>query len=231
MIARTQTQKGLIAAGTVFVTVAAALDFLSSQYIAITFPNRVPVDDLLFRLTPYLSWTQYLSDAAAIIGPILLGWYIFNGREKYLPRALFSIGLGYLMRASMIILTPLGGPLGNGALYGFIPLVQNGQIPSGHTMLAMLCYLFVDRREAPRIKALLLLSVGVEILSLILSRGHYGIDIAVGLLVAYVAYHESPRLIGCISSETYETPTKGVSWGRNLGSGAGGTREMGSLRT
>ena len=57
--------------------------------------------------------------------------------------------------------------------------------PSGHTGSIFLCYLFVVWFGSRRFQPVFLLFVGIEILALLLARGHYSIDIAGGMLLSY----------------------------------------------
>lgn len=91
-------------------------------------------------------------------------------------------------RAFLVIATPLGGPARPNIHYGMTPLILNGPFPSGHTAFVFMCYLFINKNEAPLIKNILLFSTVGEIISLILSRGHYTIDVVGGLLLTYVVY-------------------------------------------
>ena len=68
------------------------------------------------------------------------------------------------------------------------PFILNGPFPSGHTAFVFMCYLFVNKKEEPLIKTVLLIVVIGEVISLILSHGHYTIDVASGPLLAYVVY-------------------------------------------
>ena len=176
-----------------FLSLMAYFNFLSSSCIYKYFPNRVIIDDLLFRLTPYVSWTQYWTDIANLFSCILLLIYLFYGRSRQFAYILTTFAVMYLMRGFLILLNPLGGPLGNGVHYGLTQIHQYGQFPSGHTGIVILCYLLVDGKEAPIIKKVLLVSVIVEIVSLILSRGHYSIDIVGGFFIAYLAVNIMQR--------------------------------------
>lgn len=169
------------------------LNSVSSRLIYAHVPDRPIPQDLLFSVTPYIGWTQYISDPANFLSVILLAVYVFSGRIRLLPVVLWAFALAEVMRAAIILLNPLGSPLGPGMEYGlanFLPIIQLGQFPSGHMMLVVLCFLIVERRDAPNIKSLLLLCVFLEVVALIFSRGHYGIDIVGGFFVAYVAKHE-----------------------------------------
>lgn len=168
---------------------------VSSRLIGVWFPDRPLPRDLLFERLPYLPWTQYLTDIAVLVAIVLGLVYAFRGRTGELPKMVALFGIMELLRAFIILLTPLAGPLGNGAYYGLIHMVQNGEFPSGHAASVLLCLLLVDREQAPRLRAVLAALVVVEIASLLLSHGHYSIDIVGGLLLSYFVYHEfAPRL-------------------------------------
>jgi membrane-associated phospholipid phosphatase len=68
------------------------------------------------------------------------------------------------------------------------PFILNGPFPSGHAAFVFMCYLFVNKKEELLIKTVLLIAVIGEVISLILSHGHYTIDVAGGLLLTYVVY-------------------------------------------
>ncbi len=166
------------------------LDIHNSATIQANWPNRQPIPDSLFLLLPYIGWTQYFSDLANIFSIILLAIYLFPQRWQKLPFALSILGLGYLLRSMLELLNPYGGPLGNIAYYGITKIHQFGQFPSGHTMLVVIIYYLIDRDEAPLLSNLALGSIAVEVASLLLSHGHYSIDIVGGFFVAYFSYHE-----------------------------------------
>lgn len=165
-----------------------SLNAVSNFIIFKYFPDRLKVDDLLFRLTPYISWTQYLTDIANIFSVLLLIIYVIKGHVKKLPYYFTTFALMELMRAVFVVLTPLGTPLVNGPHYGLTTIHQHGEFPSGHTALVVLCFLLVNKKDSSVIKTLLLISVIVEIVSLVLSRGHYSIDIVGGILIAFVSF-------------------------------------------
>lgn len=169
--------------------IGAVMDFVNGQQIQILFPNRVPIPDTLFMVLPYLPWTQYLTDLANIFSCLLLALYIFPARPWRLPLSLAVLGLGYLIRSVAILLNPFGGALGNMAYYGLTKIHQYGEFPSGHVFLVAAIYLLIDKREAPLLRRLALLSLIVECATLLLSHGHYSVDIIGGLLIGYFSYH------------------------------------------
>lgn len=168
---------------------AVFLNFLGSRVIHDYFPGRTAPEDLLFRLTPYVSWTQYITDIANILSFILIVYYIFWRDIKQTGYAFSVFALAYGIRGLLIMLTPLGGSLGNEMHYGLTSIQQYGCFPSGHTIMVVLAYMFIQGQENRNLKAVALLNVLIEITSLILSRGHYSIDIAGALLVCYFSYH------------------------------------------
>lgn len=173
-----------------FLLVAGAtMDIVTSEHIIPTlFPNRVPIPDTLFNILPYLPWTQYLTDLANIFSVILLLIYLFPRRWGKLPLTLAVLGLGYLMRSVFTSLNPFGGALGNVVHYGLTNIHQYGEFPSGHVFLVTAIYLLIQN-DAPFIKKLALLSVVIEVVALLLSHGHYSVDIIGGWLIGYFTYH------------------------------------------
>ncbi len=162
---------------------------ITSWQIQVQFPNRQPIFDTLFSILPYWPWLQNWSDIANVFSVILLAWYVFPRNVRKLPFILTVIGLAYFLRGIFIFLNPFGGPLGNITEYGLTNIHQYGQFPSGHTMITVLIYLIIDRMQSPWLKKLALISIFVEVAALLLSHGHYSIDIVGGFLVGYFAYH------------------------------------------
>ena len=94
----------------------------------------------------------------------------------------------YSARAVLMILTPLGRPTGNLSSYGLFEgtgLLQHGMFPSGHQMLACMAYLLLDDAAPRWLKRLAMVLALAQALVLILSRGHYSIDIVGAALVAW----------------------------------------------
>lgn len=99
-------------------------------------------------------------------------------------------GIMELLRAAMNLLTPLAGPLAsNESFYGILRFHQYGEFPSGHAASVYLALLLVDRAQAPRIWTGLVVCLVVEIVALLVSHGHYSIDIVGGLLLSYFVFH------------------------------------------
>lgn len=163
---------------------------VASRYIGVAFPLRPEPADLLFEVLPYVPFAEYTADAAVVSAILMLVYYAIRRAPARLPRMLSVFALMYLLRAVMIVLTPLAAPYGVEQPFGFMPMIQNGMWPSGHAAATMLCVLLIDRRRAPWLSRAALVFAVAEWVSLLLARGHYSIDIIGGLLLAYFVYHE-----------------------------------------
>jgi membrane-associated phospholipid phosphatase len=177
-----------VAAG--LLVLSAMASAVSSTLIAAYFPDRPTPRDLLFEVLPFLDAAQYLTDIVLITALALLFGHAVTKARDQTPNMLAVFALMYLIRAVLMLLTPLASAHGNGVLFGLIPLVQNGMFPSGHAAAALLCYLLVDEQRAPHLRRALLWLALAESLTLLLAHGHYSIDIAGAWLLSYFVYHE-----------------------------------------
>jgi membrane-associated phospholipid phosphatase len=118
--------------------------------------------------------------------------YAFRIDWKHSGYYLFVIGIGYLVRAILMALTPLGQPVGNNETMGIgllLNIYQHGMFPSGHTCLAATIYFLMDRACAPRMKTAAGILVIAEMVTLLLSHAHYSIDLVGALMVAWLVVH------------------------------------------
>ncbi|OQB06570.1 MAG: PAP2 superfamily protein [bacterium ADurb.Bin212] len=177
-----------------FLLVAVVANFVGSWIIKTFFPDRVAVTDLMFKITPHYPSLQYLTDIFNIFSFLLIIYYMVINKFKNANYILANYAWVYLLRAFLIIMTPLGGINGNDAQYGISAIKQYGAFPSGHTIMVTITYLILrDSASTKYLKGLALLCVIGEIITLILSRGHYSIDIVGALLLCYFVYNEIKR--------------------------------------
>jgi membrane-associated phospholipid phosphatase len=168
---------------------AATACFMASELIQYLYPDRPIVPDLLFDLLPNIPFLAYLTDPimAAALGLII--YYAFNQGRRQMGFYFFTVGIMYVLRGPLMILTPMGRPTGNLDSYGIFEifeLKQHGMFPSGHVMLAAIFYFMIDGKRHSGFKwAMAMLGVA-EIVTLILSRGHYSIDIVGGVMQAFI---------------------------------------------
>ncbi|MHA7861757.1 phosphatase PAP2-related protein [Tessaracoccus sp. Y36] len=161
---------------------AAVASWLANQVIVGSFADAPRPDDLLFGLLPYVRPARWLTVVALVAGPAVFLWAILRAAPSRLPEVLAAIALMYLLRAGMIVLTPLAPAQGEGVFV--FPPQQYGMFPSGHTTLLALLALLVP--EGPVwVRWFLWSMTAVMIAGLLLARGHYSIDVAGGLLLAY----------------------------------------------
>lgn len=167
------------------VLLATAANFFGGELIKIFYPNRTTINDFFYDHLPLIGWTQYFTDIFVLLSAGLILYYFIKYQLKYLPYLLMAFGIFYLFRSFMIVLNPFGGYYGNESTYGITAIKQYGAFPSGHTGFAVVCYLMSDKTKSKPINIILWLLALGEIITLLLSRGHYSIDIAGGLLLAY----------------------------------------------
>lgn len=165
---------------------ALAAIIAASFAIPIISPSRPPLNDLLFELTPYIPLAGYLTQIVLALTAIVTTHYAFSNKGISLPQIIAAIGTMEFIRALILVLTPLGLPAQEIVNIN-TPLAAYGPFPSGHTAFVFLCYLFIDKNDIKTKTTLLFLLFG-EITFLILSRGHYSIDIVGGLLLGYAVY-------------------------------------------
>lgn len=172
------------------VLVASSLfNFVTSELIQYLYPDRPVVPDLLFTILPFVPWLQYVFDTILAASIIMMLVYAFRIDWKHSGYYLFVVGVGYLVRAILMALTPLGQPGGNNETMGIgllLNIYQHGMFPSGHTCLAATIYFLMDRARAPRMKTAAGILVIAEMVCLLLSHAHYSIDIVGALMVAYL---------------------------------------------
>jgi membrane-associated phospholipid phosphatase len=179
------------------VLVASSLfNFVTSELIQHLYPHRPVVPDLLFDILPNVPEAQYAFDAFVAASIISMLYYAFAVDGRRSGYYLFTVGIGYLARAILMALTPLGQPTGNDETMGIgllLNIYQHGMFPSGHTYLTASIFFLVERERTPRLKLATGIFCAVEMVLLLLSRAHYSIDIVGGLMVAYLTVHWMSR--------------------------------------
>ena len=168
---------------------AATACFMASELIQYLYPDRPIVPDLLFDLLPNIPFLAYLTDPimAAALGLII--YYAFNQGRCHMGFYFFTVGIMYVLRGPLMILTPMGRPTGNLDSYGIFEifeLKQHGMFPSGHVMLVAIFFFMIDGKRHSGFKWAMAILGMAEIFTLVLSRGHYSIDIVGGVMQAFI---------------------------------------------
>ncbi len=159
----------------------------SNRLILARFPDRPYPRDLLFELLPYVAWTRYLTVTALVIGFSLFLYYAIRYEPGRIPAFTAIFALMYLFRAAMIVLTPLASAQGEGSFV--FSVQQYGMFPSGHMAASLILVLLTSADIAPALHRVQVLLAVLQLAGLLLARGHYSIDIAGGLLLAYFVVH------------------------------------------
>lgn len=160
----------------------------ATTLIEARFPDRPMPRDLLLDALPYSLTIEYVADAAVMLAMLIVLVHYARKHASELPKGITLYALVYALRAPLTLMTPLASPHG-GHLYGFLP-PQAGMFPSGHSANVLMCFFLMNRDSAPRLRWVVLALAFTEWTALLLSRGHYTIDVAGGLLLSYFVYTE-----------------------------------------
>ncbi len=179
-----------------WLAVALALNMLASELIQHFYPDRPQVPDVFFTLLPNLPVLAYASEPVMAASLAIALVYAWKHDRNRLPFLFFLAGLLYLFRAPLILLTPLGRPTGNLDSYGIfeiIELKQHGMFPSGHMALSALIWFYIGPGPGRTLKHLAGIFAALQGVVLLLSRGHYSIELAGGIMVAYIVCRIAQR--------------------------------------
>lgn len=165
-----------------------AVERLGSDFIASEFTDRPRPRDLLFELLPHVSALRFFSTAALAIGALIYLRYVLKHARGDIPEFIAAYAMMHLIRTGIMILDPLANAHGAGG-YVF-PIVQNGMFPSGHMATAVMFVRFIDARVEPGMRRAAAAAAVAMAVSMILSHGHYGIDMVGGVLLAYFVERE-----------------------------------------
>lgn len=170
--------------------------------IAVGFPDRPVPEDLVLRAVgPYL-WPQYVTEIAIIGSLVLLALYLFHCARDTFPEVIALFGVMYIIRSAIMVLTPLANSFRGPGSFGLFPLDQLGMFPSGHIAAALFCVFLIDKGKATAMRHAAVVLLIIQVVALLLSHGHYSIDIIGGALLGYFVFHEwqEGRLFGSVKS-------------------------------
>ncbi len=201
----TQTRKfafskrwfSLFVLSVLLITIGTALTGIFGTIIFQKFGNTLlPPPDLFFEAVGYHN-TSTLADIIPSIMVLLLGFTIYKTKQYHIiPYVLLVLGITITARAFIIPLTPLAYTESWPSLLASIRVATyDGMFPSGHTAFVAIIMFFIaqTRKHLFTIVAFALF-IG-EILSMLLSQGHYSIDIVGGFLLAYFVFTMSEKYV------------------------------------
>jgi membrane-associated phospholipid phosphatase len=174
--------------GIVTLALGMGLNFASQTYLHnyMSEGKTLPMlSDLILDNIPYMDVAFYY-DVGSLLSVFAVVMYIVVKKEvKRFPYFLILIGIFYIVRGIFIVLTPFGNPPlfnGTGAPFNGFSKYELGVYPSGHVGNAVIFFLLARDKF---FKWLLLAIVIFIIITLLLARGHYSIDIFSGWFFAY----------------------------------------------
>ena len=154
------------------------------------FPDRPAPQDLLLQVLPSSTYAQYVTEVAIIGVFVVLLIYVLRHARHQLADMIAIFGIFYLIRSVLMVLTPLAHSYAGPGNFGAMPLDQLGMFPSGHAGASLICFMMIDADRAPVLRRLTLAFAVTQWVALLLSHGHYSIDVAGGMLLAYFVYRE-----------------------------------------
>jgi hypothetical protein len=143
------------------------------------------LSDLILDNLPVMD-LSLVYDIICLIPILLMFVYIVHKKEyNRVPFILLMIGIFYLVRGVFIVLTPFGNPPmfgGSDPLFNGFSKYELGVYPSGHAGNVFMLFLLVNDSIY---KKIILTCLTIVIIALLLSHGHYSIDIFSGIFFAY----------------------------------------------
>lgn len=143
------------------------------------------LSDLILDNLPVMD-LSLVYDIVCLI-PIFLVFVYIGHKKDYnrIPFILLMVGIFYIVRGVFIVLTPFGNPPmfgGSDPLFNGFSKYELGVYPSGHAGNVFMLFLLVKDSVYKR---MILICLIIVIIALLLSHGHYSIDIFSGIFFSY----------------------------------------------
>lgn len=174
------------------ITATLMLTAASNKIIIDYFQSRVIADDIIFRLisVPQSHYLEYYTDFVILL---MLGVTIWSWKDelrRYFPYLATNVTLFYCLRAIINVLTPLQRPLGEDVSHGIFRnvAIQYGMFPSGHLGITFLFFLLTMDRVSKNSRNCLAVLILIQALAMVITRGHYSIDVVGGVLLAFFVF-------------------------------------------
>jgi membrane-associated phospholipid phosphatase len=164
-------------------------NLISIQYVNTLSYRELP-HDLLHELITYHQYYSVITDVLlAVIFFMFAGYVISKRLYAEVPFFLTCIGIFYMVRAIILPLTPLENPFPSSDSFGLFgnTIANGGTFPSGHTGLAFMLFFLIKPEDKVFRNTIFALCL-IMAFFMIISRGHYTIDIIGGFLVAYFVH-------------------------------------------
>ncbi len=175
--------------GVFVLVIGIAINQVNSWYIKTKYSELPLLNDILLDNLPYFNLV-WVFDLLAIVSIIFFIYYAYKKDFEKIPYFLTLFGISQLVRGVFIGFTPFGSPkLDHGILN--TGMFRAGIYPSGHTGFSFLAFLL--SKGIYRI-IFLFLSMGIMI-TLILARGHYSVDIFSAIIFNYAIFEFGNRFL------------------------------------
>jgi membrane-associated phospholipid phosphatase len=170
-----------------FLVLSLVIEYISDVNIYNAYPNLQVATDFLFLHLPFIN-ILWLADLLLLLASTSFLFFMFSKKEvKNFPFYATVIGIFNLIRAGFIYLTPLGNPHpASGLGLAFLP--SGGMFPSGHVGAMFLFFLFALKSKSKYWSIYFMILLVIEVISMILSRGHYTIDMIGALFIAFTIW-------------------------------------------
>ncbi len=173
-----------------FLIASLVIEYVADVNLYHIYPNLTISQDFLFNHTPFIN-ILWLSDLILILATTSFLVFTFSKKRiKSFPFYAVVIGIFDLLRAVFIYLTPLGNPHPTSGL-GLAFLPSGGMFPSGHVGAMFLFFLFSLKAKSKYWSIYFMVLLIAEIISMILSRGHYTIDMIGALFISFAIWKVS----------------------------------------
>lgn len=163
------------------------LNLIADKYIITHYPNPPILKDFLLDRLPYKD-LSHINEFFLIITYIVFVIFIVKTKSyNELPSYLFIMALFSIFRSLFIVMTPLGSPH-PGNSFGLFPLPNHGMFPSGHISVPLMFLIFsYYKKEGIYVWIFFILFIAI-ISTMIISRGHYTIDMIATVFIVYSIY-------------------------------------------
>jgi len=174
--------------GVVVLAFGMLLNFASQTYLHnyMSEGKTLPMlSDLILDNIPYMNVGFYYDIGSLLSVFVALTYIVVKKQGRQFSYFLILMGIFYVVRGIFIVLTPFGNPPlfnGSGAPFNGFSRYELGVYPSGHVGNAVMFFLLARDRF---FKWLLFAVVIFIIITLLLARGHYSVDIFSGWFFAY----------------------------------------------
>jgi hypothetical protein len=169
----------------IFFIVAYGIELYLASNVNKFYPNLTISPDFILNHTPYLN-VLWLADAIVLLSIISFLIFMFSEKKgKEVPFYAVMLGIYALLRGLLSYITPLANPAPNPGGLNFALMPSGAMFPSGHVGTIFLFFLFALNNKSKKWEVYFFILLILDIISLILSRGHYTIDIIGALFICY----------------------------------------------